>query len=88
MGPVYENVWPTISLKDFPGEAIAGSLGYDWFPDFDLSKRHYYGPGDTWWGADLGIAKPNSARAVVSYPNSASSTNSARIPSPTGFSST
>jgi hypothetical protein len=66
MGAVYENVWPEITLQDFPGEAIAGSIGYDFFPDFDRSKRHYYGPGDTWWGADVGIARVGKGRCVAS----------------------
>jgi hypothetical protein len=66
MGAVYENVWPVITLKDFPGEVIAGSIGFDWFPDYDKSKRHYYGPGDTWWGADVGIAKVGKGLCVAS----------------------
>lgn len=66
MGSVYENVWPEITLTDFPGEAIAGSIGYDFYPDFDLSRRHYYGPGDTWWGADVGIARVGQGRCIAS----------------------
>jgi len=66
MAAIYGNVWAPNTLLDFPGEAIAGSIGYDWFPDYDLSKRHYYGTGDTWWGADLGIAKLGKGRCVAS----------------------
>jgi hypothetical protein len=66
MGGVYENVWAEISLKNFPGEAVVGSIGYDFSPDFDLRKRHYYGPGDTWWGADVGIARVGQGRCIVS----------------------
>jgi hypothetical protein len=46
---VYENVWAENTLVGVGGETIAGSIGYDWFPNYELNKRHYYGPGDTWW---------------------------------------
>jgi beta-galactosidase len=66
MGSIYENVWAQSTLLDVGGETIAGTIGYDWFPDFDLSKRHYYGPGDTWWGADLAIVPLGSGRCIAS----------------------
>ena len=66
MGPVYENVWPQSTLLDLGGETIAASIGYDWYPDYDLSKRHYYGPGDTWWGADMAAVPHGEGRCIVS----------------------
>ncbi len=66
MGPIYENVWAQSTLLDIGGETIAASIGYDWFPDYDLSRRHYYGPGATWWGSDLAIAPFGRGRCIVS----------------------
>ncbi|KPL05636.1 hypothetical protein AMJ85_11520 [candidate division BRC1 bacterium SM23_51] len=66
MGPVYENVWAQSALLDVGGETIVGAIGFDWFPDYDLSKRHYYGPGDTWWGADVVVVPLGKGRCVVS----------------------
>ena len=36
------------------------------FPDYDLRKRHYIGPGDTWWGADLAIVPLGKGRCIAS----------------------
>ena len=66
MGPVYENVWAEHTLLDVDGETIAGAIGFDFAPDFELSKRHYYGPGDTWWGSDVAIAPVGSGRCILS----------------------
>jgi hypothetical protein len=66
MGPIYENVWAQSTLLDVDGDTIAGAIGFDWFPDYDLSKRHYYGPGDTWWGSDLAVAPLGKGRCIVS----------------------
>ncbi|MBN2450917.1 MAG: hypothetical protein JXR77_11040 [Lentisphaeria bacterium] len=66
MGPVYENVWARNALLDVGGELVAGAIGYDWFPDLDSRKRHYYGPGDTWRGADLVIAPAGDGRCILS----------------------
>ncbi len=66
MGPIYENVWAENTLLDVGGETIVGAIGYDWYPDYELSKRHYYGPGDTWWGADMAIVPLGRGRCVVS----------------------
>ena len=66
MGPIYENVWAQSTLLDAGGETIAASIGFDWFPDYDRGKRHYYGPGDTWWGADVAIVPCGKGQAIVS----------------------
>jgi len=66
MGPIYENIYAQGSLLDIGGETIVGAIGYDWFPDYDLSKRHYYGPGDTWWGADMAVVPLGKGRCIAS----------------------
>jgi len=66
MGPLYENVWAENTLLDVAGETIVAAIGYDWFPDYDLSKRHYYGPGDTWWGADMASVPLGQGHCIVS----------------------
>ena len=66
MGSIYENVWAESTLIGLGGETVVGTVAFDWFPNFDLSKRHYYGPGDTWWGADLAIVPLGKGRVIVS----------------------
>ncbi|KPK37487.1 MAG: hypothetical protein AMJ65_14445 [Phycisphaerae bacterium SG8_4] len=66
MGPVYENVWATHTLLDVEGKPVAGAVGFDFAPDFELSKRHYYGPGDTWWGSDVAIVPVGRGRCILS----------------------
>lgn len=66
MGAIYENVWAENTLVDVGGETIAAAMGYDWYPNLDLSRRHYYGPGDTWWGADMAIVPFGKGRCIVS----------------------
>ena len=66
MGPIYENVWAESTLIGIGGETIVGTVGFDWFPEFDRSKRHYYGPGDTWWGADMAIVPLGKGCCIVS----------------------
>jgi beta-galactosidase len=66
MDALYENVWARNTLLDVGGETIVAAIGYDWFPDYDLRRRHYYGPGDTWWGADLAIVPLGRGRCIVS----------------------
>jgi hypothetical protein len=66
MGPVYGNVWAKTTFFDAGDEPIVGSIGYDWFPDYDLKKRHYYGQGDTWWGSDVANVSVGKGKCVVS----------------------
>ncbi|MHB8899981.1 MAG: glycoside hydrolase family 2 protein [Thermoguttaceae bacterium] len=66
MGSIYENVWAENTLVDVGGETIAAVIAYDWYPNYDLSRRHYYGPGDTWWGADMAIVPLGKGRCIVS----------------------
>jgi len=66
MGPIYENVWAQHTLLDMGREPVVGAIGFDFAPDFELSKRHYYGPGDTWWGSDLAIVPVGNGRCILS----------------------
>jgi hypothetical protein len=66
MSQVYENVWPQHSLIGVDGETFAGTIGIDWFPDYDLNRRHYYGPGDVWWGSDMAVAPVGKGRCILS----------------------
>lgn len=66
MGQVYENVWPEHSLLDVEGETVACTIGIDWFPDYDLGRRHYYGPGDVWWGSDMAVVGVGKGKCIVS----------------------
>jgi len=66
MGSVYENVWPRHALLDVPGDTLAATIGIDWFPDYDLNKRHYYGPGDVWWGSTLAVVPVEKGRCILS----------------------
>ncbi len=67
MGAVYENVFTDRTLRDLPGQPIVASIGYPWFPDMDRLRRHYYGPGDVWHGADLAVVPCGEGRVVASH---------------------
>jgi beta-galactosidase len=66
MSSIYENIWPQHSLMDVDGETFAGTIGIDWFPDYDLERRHYYGPGDVWWGSDMAITPVGKGQCILS----------------------
>ena len=66
MGSVYENVWAERSLVGAGGELVAGCIGFDWFPELDKRRRHYYGPGDTWYGSDVAVVPVGEGRCVLS----------------------
>lgn len=53
MHGVYENVHPDVAMAKQKGNYIAGLIGYDHFPNKDRMRRHYIGPGEVWWGADI-----------------------------------
>ena len=70
MRDIYENVWPTMTLRDVtlqdgpPIKPIAGTVAFDWF-----SKEHelqYSGPGASWWGSDVVILPYGKGEIVVS----------------------
>ena len=64
MDEVYENVWPTQTLRNLSGDVIVGSIGFEWFSEDH--KQHYSGPGKSWWGADLAIVPHGEGRAILS----------------------
>ncbi len=70
MRDVYENVWPTMTLRNISGkdvkavENIVASIGFDWFSR--NHKLHYSGPGASWWGSDLPILSIGKGRCIIS----------------------
>ena len=66
MGQVYGNVWPQHALLGVKGETLSAIIGIDWFPDFDKNRRHYYGPGDVWWGSTMAVAAHGKGRCILS----------------------
>lgn len=53
MHGVYENVHPKTSMAKQKGTYIAGLIGHDHYPSHNIMLRHYNGPGETWWSADV-----------------------------------
>jgi beta-galactosidase len=66
MHGVYENVHPKVSMSKQKGKYVAGLVGYDHFPNMDIMIRHYNGPGDTWWAADVLEAEIGNGRMLLS----------------------
>jgi beta-galactosidase len=67
MHGVYENVHPKSSMsKQKGGTYIAGMIGYDHFPNNDDMLRHYNGPGEVWWAADVLEAPIGKGKMLLS----------------------
>jgi beta-galactosidase len=66
MHGVYENVHPKVSMSKQKGKYIAGMIGYDHFPKMDIMIRHYNGPGETWWAADVLEAQIGEGKMLLS----------------------
>ncbi|VGO19749.1 glycoside hydrolase family 2 protein [Pontiella sulfatireligans] len=66
MGSIYENIWAERTLVGAGGEMVAGAIGFDWFPELDKRRRHYYGPGDTWYGSDVAVVPVGEGRCILS----------------------
>ena len=66
MHGVYENVHPQYSMSKQKGEYIAGLIGYDHFPNMDIMLRHYNGPGEVWWAADVLEAQMGEGKMLLS----------------------
>ncbi len=66
MHGVYENVHPDVAMAKQEGEIIAGIIGYDHFPNKDRMRRHYIGPGEVWYGADVLETKFGEGKMLLS----------------------
>jgi hypothetical protein len=68
MREVYENVRAGETLRNLGGEAIVASVGLPWYVEGELSghELQYRGPGESWWGTDLGVVHVGKGRCVVS----------------------
>ena len=64
MRDVYQNVWARQTLKGLGGQTVVASIGFDWFSH--EHKLHYSGPGQSWWGTDVGIVSLGQGRCMVS----------------------
>ena len=59
-------IWAELSLVGTGGEIVAGCIGFDWYPELDKTRRHYYGPGDTWYGSDVAVVPLEKGRCILS----------------------
>ncbi len=66
MSGVYENIHPIQSMVKLEGEYQCGVITYEHFPELDKMKRHYNGPGNVWWGADLSITPMGEGLLLLS----------------------
>ncbi len=66
MHGVYENVHPVVSMSKQKGTYIAGMIGYDHFPNNNIMVRHYNGPGEVWWAADVLEANIGKGKMLMS----------------------
>ena len=66
MSDVYENIAPTISLRNFEGNNIVQTVAFDRIPNGDILKRNYIGSGEVWSGSDLSIVKYGKGKMVLS----------------------
>ncbi len=66
MSDVYENIAPTISLRNFKGNNIVQTVAFDRIPDGNILKRNYIGSGEVWAGSDLSIVKYGKGKMVLS----------------------
>ena len=66
MSGVYENIAPTISLRNFKGNNIVQTIAFDRIPDGNIMKRNYIGSGEVWSGADLSIVDYGKGKMLLS----------------------
>lgn len=53
MQGVYQNIHPKTTMMMQEGNIISGVVSYDHFKNVDKMLRHYPGPGDVWYGANV-----------------------------------
>ena len=66
MSGLYENVAPTISLRNFKGQNIVQTIAFDRIPNGNIMKRNYIGSGEVWSGSDLSIVNHGDGKMVLS----------------------
>lgn len=66
MHGVYENVHPVETMCKQKGNYIAGVVAYDHYPNHDDMVRHYNGPGEVWWAADVLEANIGNGQLLMS----------------------
>ena len=66
MSGIYENIAPTISLRNFKGNNIVQTIAFDRIPDGNIMKRNYIGSGEVWSGADLSIVDHGKGKMLLS----------------------
>ena len=66
MSGVYENIAPTISLRNFKGKNIVQTIAFDRIPNGNILKRNYIGSGEVWSGSDLSIVEHGKGKMVLS----------------------
>ena len=66
MSGLYENIAPTISLRNFKGQNIVQTIAFDRIPDGNIMKRNYIGSGEVWSGSDLSIVNHGDGKMVLS----------------------
>ncbi len=66
MSGIYENIAPTISLRNFKGKNIVQTIAFDRIPNGNILKRNYIGSGEVWAGSDLSIVKYGKGKMVLS----------------------
>lgn len=62
----YENVHPDESMIKQEGEYLCGVISYDHYVDMDRMLRHYNGPGEVWWGANLLLTPHGRGQILLS----------------------
>jgi len=66
MSGIYENIAPTISLRNFKGKNIVQTIAFDRIPNGNILKRNYIGSGEVWSGSDLSIVEHGKGKMVLS----------------------
>jgi hypothetical protein len=66
MSGIYENIAPSISLRNFKGNNIVQTIAYDRIPEGNIMKRNYIGSGEVWSGSDLSVVEHGKGKMVLS----------------------
>jgi hypothetical protein len=66
MQGLYENVRAEASMLGLQAKPAVYVLANDNYPDMDLMKRHYIGPGDVWSASDFSEVKHGKGQLVLS----------------------